>query len=282
MATASVQRARLSTDRPRAVLSRGRGGCDEAWPDRREFRSQQRPAVETILGVTTKPKTRRPSRKTAPPKSALQHRRDAGATRQRILQAACEAFAREGFTGARIDRIAQASEANVQMIYRYFGGKEELYLAALEDTYTRIRTLERHLDLRSFAPVEGMRRLIEFTFDYLRDNPQFVSIIRNENMIGGRFVRDLPMVSDTTFPLVEAVSDLLTRGRDSGMFRVLTTPMDLYVTILALCITHLAQRETLSVMFRSDLGAPEWLAQRREQVVTIILSYLTTPYQGTS
>ncbi|ESR23730.1 TetR/AcrR family transcriptional regulator [Lutibaculum baratangense] len=203
------------------------------------------------------------------------HKRDAAATRQRILDAAREAFAQHGFTGARIDQIARASQANVQMLYRYFGGKEELYLAALEDTYARIRALERQLDLGTLAPADGMRRLVEFTFDYLRDNPEFVAMIRNENMAGGRFVRQLPMVSDSTLPLLEAVSDLLTRGRETGAFKRQVDPGQLYITVLSLCITHLAQRHTLSVMFRNDLGADDWLDERRAHAVEVVMGYLT-------
>jgi len=206
-----------------------------------------------------------------------QHKRDAVATRQRILQAACRAFAEEGFNGARIDQIARASEANVQMIYRYFGAKEGLYLAVLEETYAQVRAMERNLDLGTLSPVDGMARLIGFTFDYLRDNPQFVAIIRNENMIGGRFVRQLPAVSNMTYPLVEAIGDLLARGRKAKVFKAATDPMNLYLTILSLCITHLAQRHTLSVMFQRDLGDKAWLAKRRAQIIKVVLSFLTAP-----
>lgn len=207
------------------------------------------------------------------------HKRDAAATRQRILRAASEAFALHGFAGARIDQIARGSQSNVQMIYRYFGSKEELYSAVLEDIYAHVRASERNLDLGACTPLDGMRRLVEFTFDYLRDNPQFVAIIRNENMIGGRFVRQLPMVSVSTLPLVAAISDLLKRGRESGCFRATTDGQEVYVTILSLCMIHLAQRDTLSAMFQRDLSDPVWLAQRRSHVVSVVLSFLCHPYQ---
>lgn len=163
------------------------------------------------------------------------------------------------------------------MIYRYFGGKEELYLAALEDTYARIRAHERQLDLSTLPPEGGMRRLVEFTFDYLRDNPDFVAIIRNENIASGRFARELPMVSDTTLPLLETIDDLLARGHASGDFKPEIDPAQLYVTILSLSITHLAQRHTLSAMFQLDLGDTEWLTQRRAHAVDVVMTYLTAP-----
>ena len=57
--------------------------------------------------------------------------RDSAATRNRILEAATEEFAAYGLAGARIDRIAEAAEANKRSIYVYFGSKEGLFTAAL-------------------------------------------------------------------------------------------------------------------------------------------------------
>lgn len=208
-------------------------------------------------------------------KSETPHKRDASATRQRILDAARAVFARNGLTGARVDQIALASEANVQMIYRYFGSKEELYMAALDDTYARIREVERQLDLSSLSPVAGVRRLVEFTFDYLDDNPEFVAIIRNENGEGGQFVKRLPMVSDSTQSLLETIDDLIQRGCASGEFKRRIDARHLYVAILSSCMGHQAQRCTLSVMLRADLGSKRWLAVQRQVVIDMILTYLT-------
>ncbi len=54
-------------------------------------------------------------------------KRDAQATRSRILAAATSEFAAYGIAGARVDRIAAAAQANKNMIYIYFGSKEQLF-----------------------------------------------------------------------------------------------------------------------------------------------------------
>lgn len=204
------------------------------------------------------------------------HRRDSAATRQRILEAGRQEYAEHGFSGARIDRIARAAQSNVQMIYRYFGSKEELYLAVLEDTYARVRNRERELRLGSYEPAEGFRRLVEFTFDFLIEDAAFVAIIRSENVAGGRFIQMSDRVPVSTLPLLAEIIDLLKRGRASGRFKREVEPTQIYVTILALCFTHLSNRHTLSAMFQHDVSDPEWLAARREHAVQVVLSYLTT------
>ncbi len=65
--------------------------------------------------------------------------RDADLTRKRILTAATVEFARKGLGGARVDEIALRSKSNKRMIYHYFGSKEQLFAAVLEEAYLGIR-----------------------------------------------------------------------------------------------------------------------------------------------
>jgi AcrR family transcriptional regulator len=90
-------------------------------------------------------------------------RRDPEGMRKRILDAATAAFARYGYGGARIDRIAKAAGANKRMIYYHVGKKDVLYLAILEGVYEHIRAAERRLNLQSLAPVEAITQLITFS-----------------------------------------------------------------------------------------------------------------------
>jgi AcrR family transcriptional regulator len=70
--------------------------------------------------------------------------RDADATKARILEAAKAEFARLGLGGARVDEIADKARANKRMIYHYFGSKEDLFTAVLEEAYLDIRTPSRN------------------------------------------------------------------------------------------------------------------------------------------
>jgi len=59
-------------------------------------------------------------------------KRDAQATRSRILLAARSEFAQAGIAGARVDRIAAAAQINKNMLYIYFGSKEQLFDAVFD------------------------------------------------------------------------------------------------------------------------------------------------------
>src|SRR5271157_5388915 len=126
--------------------------------------------------------TRKRTGTTAAGTGAKPRVRDPDATKQRVLDAAKVEFARHGLAGARVDAIADRAKANKQMIYHYFGSKQELFLAVLEDAYRDIRNAEGKLDLDHLGPVEALKTLVTFTWDYYLKNPEFLTLVNNENL----------------------------------------------------------------------------------------------------
>src|SRR5690242_13588078 len=60
------------------------------------------------------------------------HRRNAAATRARLLQAAREQFLRHGYRATSLRSIAAQAGVDVMLIRRYFGSKEDLFTAATD------------------------------------------------------------------------------------------------------------------------------------------------------
>lgn len=202
------------------------------------------------------------------------HPRNAAETRERLLQAATDEFCERGYDGARMERIVAAAECNIRMAYHYFGDKEGLYLAVLERVYSELRERERQLNLSHLEPVAAMRALVSFTFDHLAAHPEFISLVRNENLLGGRMLKKSSTVTQQTTPLLGMIRDILARGEHLGHFRAAVDPLQLYVSILSLALTHISNRYTLSIIFERDLADPAWLAERRQHAVDVILAYL--------
>ncbi len=115
--------------------------------------------------------------------------RDAERTQATILAAATHEFARHGLGGARVDRIASRAGSNKRMLYYYFGSKEKLFLAVLEKTYADIRTAEQALNLLDASPTDGVRRLIEFTWEYFIAHPEFLTLLNSENLHQARHLK---------------------------------------------------------------------------------------------
>ncbi|MGK5074774.1 CerR family C-terminal domain-containing protein [Janthinobacterium sp. ZB1P44] len=94
--------------------------------------------------------------------------------RARILQAAVELFADDGYKLASVRRICEAAHVNVAMVNYYFHGKEELYLAAFDHAreLARAAAAPEAGPAAPVAPVEQLRLAIQaMVFDMLRPGP---------------------------------------------------------------------------------------------------------------
>jgi AcrR family transcriptional regulator len=197
--------------------------------------------------------------------------RDPERTRQKILAAATEEFARHGLGGARVDRIAQRAGANKRMLYYYFRDKDNLFLAALEGRYAHIRAAERSLDLEHVEPRRALRHLVEFTWRYFLAHPEFMTLLNSENLHKGRHVRRSRSVPRMHTPLVASLRSLLQRGERLGVFRKGIDPVQLYISIAAEGYFYLSNRYTLSQIFRRDLMTRRALAERARHNAEMIL-----------
>lgn len=208
------------------------------------------------------------------PRRRLSGARDPERTRATILNAAIAEFTSKGLSGARIDRIAKRAGVNKRMIYYYFRNKEGLYIAVLEETYTAIRTAEIGLNLTGRDPAEGMRELVEFTWRYFIDHPEFLSLLATENFNRARYLKNSRRIRELHSPLIGTITELLQRGAQQGAFRAGVDPVQLYITIASLGFFYLSNRHTLSTIFGRDLGTREALAERGRHVVDVVFDYL--------
>ncbi len=202
-------------------------------------------------------------------------RRDPERTRARILEAARIEFARRGLGGARIDQITARADSNKRMIYYYFGNKEALFLAALESAYADIREAEQSLKLIDLAPAEGMRRLVQFTWEYYLAHPEFITLLNSENLHRARHLRKSNQIRALHSPLVAMLERLLARGQRAGVFRRGVDPVQLYISIAALGYFYLSNNHTLSTIFGQDLMRPQALRQRLAHMTALVLGYLS-------
>ena len=207
-------------------------------------------------------------------KAGLERKRDPERTSASILAAAVAEFSQKGYEGARIDAIARHAKINKRMLYHYFGGKEGLYLAVLEGRYAAIRSAERLLDLSHRAPLEGMRELVLFTWQYFLEHPEFLSILTTENLQKARFLRRSGSVVELNSPLIEEIRQLLARGTKSKVFREGVDPVQVYVSIASLGAFYLSNRWTLSTIFQRDLFSAGELEAWGDHIVTMVLSFL--------
>ena len=201
---------------------------------------------------------------------------DAARTRQDILRAARQEFSEHGLSGARVDAIAARMRTTKRMLYYYFGSKEGLYLAVLEQVYGDIRSVEQELDLASLSPVEAIRRMIEFTFDYEEAHPEFIRLVSIENIHHGRHFARSSTLQKQNLIVIDTLTGILERGRRAGVFRLDIDAVDLHLMISAFCFFRVSNRHTFGTLFGCDLTAPLLRAKHKQMIGDAIIRMLET------
>jgi AcrR family transcriptional regulator len=201
-------------------------------------------------------------------------RRNADATRDKILRAALIEFSEHGLPATSTDDIAKRSGVNKRMIYYYFGSKEGLYLAALESVFENLVALEKQIEVAHLEPAAAIEALINLKIDYYLANPHFVSFLSMENFYKARYLRKSKKLDMFKTPLTEVIARILERGQRIGQFRQDVDPVGFYVSICALCIMYFSNRHSLGVIFGREMTTVVTIAKRKRTVVDFVLRYL--------
>jgi len=196
------------------------------------------------------------------------------ANRARILAAAIAEFASRGYEGASMDAIAARTRTTRALINYYFGSKERLYLAVLERVYAEIREAENELELEHLAPVEAIRRIVEFTYGYYVDHEYFVRLVVAENQAKGRHMKRFPSLRTVNRPIADLLGRVIARGQADGLFRSDVDPIDAHMAIAALGMFNVTNQYTFGTIFQRKMGAKGDVSRRRRMVAEMVLRWL--------
>jgi len=213
--------------------------------------------------------------------------RDAEGARQAILAAAEEHFARYGFSGARIDAIAEDSGYNKSLIFHYFTDKLELYRAvvgcAKGDQETQL-----HVLLNRYIPDEttSLTRqqvhdfivaMVHFWFDRMAANPKLRRILMWEAAEEWQIYTKLPRNPQMVNRLA-MVAQFLRRAQEQGFIRAEADPTILMLNVSCMMMAYLASLSRHAMFFPDlDFTSPAALAHAREQLTQLVLHGTMTP-----
>jgi AcrR family transcriptional regulator len=199
--------------------------------------------------------------------------RDRDRTRAEILDVATQHFAEHGYSGARVDEIAEQTRTTKRMLYYYFGSKEGLYTEVLERAYAQIRAAEQEVDVEHLEPVAAIRRLAELTFDHHEAHPDFIRLVSIENIHRAEHMRASDRFAKLNTPAIDLIAGILERGRD--VFKRDVDAIDVHMVISAFCVFRVANRHTWEAIFARDPLDPALRERYRRMLGDLVVDYLT-------
>lgn len=178
--------------------------------------------------------------------------------RARLMEAGLYEFARLGFGGARLERIAARADCAKRMIYYYFGDKEGFYLAVLNAAYSGIRGSEARLDLDGMEPLAALHLLATNSFDYHDRHIDFTRLVLVENLQDGMMMKRLGKeAARLRAAALAPLARLLLRGAEAGVFRKGLNPADVHYLISSLSAFRIDHSGTWKMLLDVDLTAPD-------------------------
>lgn len=160
------------------------------------------------------------------------------------------------------------------MLYYYFGNKEQLYLAVLEQVFADFNAAEHTLELNELEPLAAVRALAHFMWDYYAKHPALIRLMNIENLHEAQFMRQSPRIRMLVSPLVEMLAGVLERGQAAGVIRQGVDPVRFYVTLSALGYYVQSNRHTLTTVLDRDIASPSEVQAYRELNTELLLNYL--------
>ncbi len=163
--------------------------------------------------------------------------------RERILEAALEAFSQRGFDGSKTREIAVRAEVTLGLLQYYFGSKIDLWKSSVDLAFARLRNeLLAALGDPTPADVRGRLRLIlRRHVRFVARNPEFVRLMHDEGKRSGPRMRWL--VDRHVKPLYEKMVPLIQRAQQEAVLPADIAPVHLiYILIGAVdAIFHQAE-----------------------------------------
>ncbi len=238
-------------------------------------------AAKARARSTAKSAAKVPAKKAAAPKPGTTAKKaqpsrtnDPERTMAGILEVANEEFSEKGLAGARIDEIAAATKTSKRMIYYYFGSKEGLYLAVLEESYRRMRAIESELHLEDLPPEDALRKLTGFTFDHHHGNEAYIRLVMSENIQRGEFLAQSKNIRKLNVPAIDSIRKLYERGVAQGVFRAQLDPVDIHKSISALTFFDVSNQHTFGLIFKKDTQSAAAITARRDSIVEMVVRFV--------
>jgi len=201
----------------------------------------------------------------------------AQATKEKILRAATKVFAKYGYDGGSVEKISRAAKSYDRMIYYYFGSKEGLFIAVIEEMYRKMNEAELALTLNVEKPEAALQAVIGFVLGYYRANPEFVTLLNTENLHKGRHIAKSSRARDYSSPAVNIIAQILEHGVQQRKFRADLNARDIYLLIAATGYFYMSNRHTLSVFLGERLDTAEQFTHWERFVVDTVFRTVRIP-----
>jgi hypothetical protein len=142
-----------------------------------------------------------------------------------------------------------------------------------------VREGEAELDIAGLSPVDGLRKLVEFTFEHHHQHEDFIRMVMIENIHHGQYLEHSTGVRELNVTAITNIRDIYERGVADGSFRPGLDPLEIHWQISALCFFNVSNRATFSKLFDRDFGNAAMQERLKANAIETVLRFVAKPSQ---
>lgn len=197
-------------------------------------------------------------------------------TEQKILIAAREILMKSGFSGARMQAIADRAEISKSMLNYYFRSKEKLYQAVfLKEWITMMNGLQKAISGEGDL-VEKLESFVKIYTKTLNENPELPMFILNEISAHGDKKQFELSYSGKLKQSFQQLIKQIELAKAKGEI-VDFEPTHLIVNIVSMCIFPIMGKPVLQHLFSLDDDSLKAFLSQREKAISAFLKSAIIP-----
>lgn len=193
-------------------------------------------------------------------------------TKERILLAAEEEFAEQGFAGARTQEIAGKASVNKALIHYYYKDKSSLYQAVMDEMMFDLIRISQDVAKRKLTGKALVEALVSDFFDFAARHPHFAKLTTAGSTMSDAKYLDAS-IKNLFRPLFQRGVEFLEEHMQKKAIRKVDAPQFL-ISALLLTLSYFAMSPMISLLLGKDATTPNSLAQRKKSVIDFVFTGL--------
>jgi TetR/AcrR family transcriptional regulator len=193
-------------------------------------------------------------------------------SKQKILLAAEDEFAEQGFAGARTQEIARKAGVNKALIHYYYKDKSSLYQAVMDEMMFDLIRISQDVAKRKLTGKALVEALVSDFFDFAARHPHFAKLTTAGSTMGDAKYLETS-IKNLFRPLFQRGVEFLEEHMEKGAIRKVDAPQFL-VSALLLTLSYFAMQPMISLLLGKDAASSAALAQRKRSVIDFVFATL--------
>ncbi len=196
-------------------------------------------------------------------------------TINRLLAAARVEFASKGLAGARVEEIAREAGVTKQLVYHYYGSKEGIFIAVLDESSDNIMSELVNLNVEQLPPVQAMRAVLNHFFDQYRFDPFLGSLALEGIRYHDANVTPRNRFLELAPALIAKLDSILLRGAACGDFRADVNPRLFLASASLITTGWFTNRYSMSALAGLDTDSEEGIGTWRQYSADFVLASIS-------